>query len=44
MNKPKLAQFLKFKFQFALKINFNRGQFYTELSKFSYLTKFKKSE
>ena len=27
-NKPKMAQFLKFKFLIALKLNFNGGQFY----------------
>ena len=26
-NKPKMVQFFQFKFLFALKLNFNRGQF-----------------
>ena len=28
LNKPKMARFLKFKFLFIFKLNFNGGQFY----------------
>ena len=37
-----MAQFSKFKFPFALKLNFNRGHFYKEISKFGYFEKWKK--
>ena len=38
-NKPKIAPFQKFKFLFALKQNFNGGQFYKEISKLGYFKK-----
>ena len=41
-NKPKMAQFLKLMFLIALKLNFNGGQFFTKLSIFGYLKKWKK--
>ena len=36
---PKMACFSKFKFLFALKLNFNGGQFYKEIFNFSYFKK-----
>ena len=44
MNKPKMAQFFKFKMLFALDINFNGAQFYREISKFGYFKKLEKSK
>ena len=37
-----MAWFSKFKLLFALKLNFDRGQFYKEISKFDYLNKWEK--
>ena len=41
-NKPKMSWLSKFKLQFALKLNFNVGQFYREISKLGYLKKLEK--
>ena len=37
-----MAQFLKTKFQIALKLNFNGGQFYEIISNFGYFKKWEK--
>ena len=37
-----MARFSKFKFPYALKFNFNGGQFYKLISKFGYLKKWEK--
>ena len=34
INKPKIVQFLKFKFLTTIKLNFNGGQFYKKNIKF----------
>ena len=39
LNKPKMAQFLKFKFLIILKLNFNGGQFYKNILNFGYFKK-----
>ena len=39
-----MARFIKFKFLIALKLNFNRGQFYKKVSKFGYFQKKWKSQ
>ena len=36
-----MSWFSKFKYLFALKLNFNGGQFYKEMSKFGYFKKWK---
>ena len=36
INKPKIVQFLKFKFLTIIKLNFNRGQFYKKILNFGY--------
>ena len=42
MKKPKMSQVLKFKFLIALKLSFNGGQFYKQISKFGCFKKQKK--
>ena len=37
-----MARFSKFKFLFALNLNFNVGQFFKEMSKFGYFKKWEK--
>ena len=37
-----MAWFSKFKFLFAIKLNFNGGQFYKEISNFGYFQKLEK--
>ena len=37
LNKPIVARFLKFKFLFIYKLNFNGGQFYKKTLNFDYL-------
>ena len=39
INKPKMVQFLKIKFQIILKLNFNGGQFYKKVLNFGYFKK-----
>ena len=41
---PKMAQFLTFNLLFALKYNFNVGEFYKEMLKLCYFKKLEKSE
>ena len=36
---PKIVQFLKFKFQTIIKLNFNGGQFYKKILNFDYFKK-----
>ena len=36
INKPKIVQFLKFKFLTIIKLNFNGGQFYKKILNFDY--------
>ena len=40
-NQPKMAQFSNFKLPVTLKLNFNWGQFYKEISKFGCFKKWK---
>ena len=39
INKPKIVQFLKFKFLFIIKLNFNGGQFYKKILNYDYFKK-----
>ena len=39
INKPKIVQFLKFKFLSIIKLNFNGGQFYKKILNFDYFKK-----
>ena len=39
INKPKMTQFLKFKFLITLKLNFNVGQFYKKILNLGYYKK-----
>ena len=39
INKPKIVQFLKFKFLIIIKFNFNGGQFYKRILNFDYFKK-----
>ena len=39
INKPKIVQFLKFKFLTIIKLNFNRGQFYKKKLNFDCIKK-----
>ena len=38
-NKPKIVQFLKFKFLTIIKLNFNGGQIYKKILNFDYFKK-----
>ena len=38
-NKPKIVRFLKFKFLFTIKLNFNGGQFYKKILNYDYFKK-----
>ena len=39
INKPKIVQFLKFKFLSIIKLNFNGSQFYKKILNFDYFKK-----
>ena len=39
IKKPKMVQFLKFKFLTIIKLNFNGGQFYKKILNFDYFKK-----
>ena len=39
INKPKIVRFLKFKFLFMIKLNFNGGQFNKKILKSEYFKK-----
>ena len=39
-SKPKMVQFLKFKFLIIIKLNFNGDQFYNKMLNFDYFKKF----
>ena len=39
INKPKIVQFLKFKFLTIIKLNFNGGQYYKIILNFDYFKK-----